>query len=248
MSFTHLLLPELQSLVLSYLTPQHLLSTCAHFCQQITRSALTPSCFRTHLLLDNRTINALPTMTPPAFTLLTQATSLNVKYGDAADERKCRSLFTSTSSRSLLHFTHVSWLSIGYTDTWDFLNDATPFALFSALLSHCNGRIDLSQHILPALTELILYSVPHYDADRLAALDLTPLTAIPSLTRITLCFDLLRPAQFLSLLQLPNLQAVAWSNRPPYSRRQDSTLSAADMAAYEAFKARGVQLTQLTEY
>ena len=231
MSLTSTLLLELQSVVLSYLTARHLLSTCTHICQHISRSALTPPCFRTSLLLDDRAINELPILPSSTFSLLTQATALDIRYGDAANERCCRAFFSTTSDRSLLHFTRVTALSLVYTNTWDFLNLGTPFALLSALLTQCDVPV------LPLLTHLVIVGVSEYESDSRDVL--SPVTAIPTLTHVTLVLDMLEAGQFRPLLQLPNLQIVQSDSR---FWGRSVKQSADELAMCKEFKDRGVKL------
>ena len=235
MSFIRLLLPELQSLVLSFLTPPHLLSTCTHICKHVTHSALTPSCFRTRLFLDERTIKALPSTTPAAFHLLTHATAVVVEYGDAVDEGASCAFFSPKSSRSLLHFTHASMLSIRYTDEWDFLNQATPFALLRQLLDHCPA----GHTALPQLTALVVHSVPEYDDYH----SFQPLVALQSLARVELHFTFQSIARLRPLLQLPELQSVVW-----WTTRQqcaaDDTGDDKALDVSEQFCTRGITVSE----
>ena len=238
---SHELPPDLQSLILSYLTPQQLLSTCSHLSHSITHSALTLACFRTHLLLDSRAINALPTLTSAAFHCLSQAASLTVEYGDSADESCCRDLFSFASPHSLLHFTHLHSLSLRYTDTWDFLNSATPYEQLVHLLSdgrHC--RAGSRSQPLPHLTHLTVHGIPHYDdSENPYRPDmLRPLVALQSLTHLQLHFPSLISLQLRPLLQLPHLQAVVfYGDWERHAREQHP----AEATVLDELQTKGVQ-------
>ena len=109
---------DLQTSIFAFLTPQHLLAAYTHLAHSITHTALTPACFRTHLLLDTRTINPLPTLSPAAFSLLTRAPSLTIRYSPDMDKWACSSFFSTASARSLLNFTCVRSVVVGCEDCW----------------------------------------------------------------------------------------------------------------------------------
>ena len=225
--------PELQSLVLDYLTPQHLLSTATRLCHSIARYVLTPSCFRTHLIVNDRTINALPTLSHSAFSRLTQATSVDVRYGDRAEERCCLTLFSANSDRSLLHFTHTRTLSVEYTDTWEFLNHATPLTLLQQLLNTRQSTLP-AQQPLPLLTSLTLHGVPDYDNDDC----LRSLLGLRLLRHLHVFLTWQNCAQLTVLLQLPELRELVCGNYQHWLSVAESDIA----AVHGAFDARGVKL------
>ena len=262
MSFS-LLPTELQSLVLACLTPQHLLDACTHLCHSIALTALTPACFRAHLLLDNRAINALPSLSPSAFSLLTQATSLDVRYNTGAHEVSCLSFFSATSTRSLLHFTSIRSLLLADTDSAsDFVNHVTPFSDVTGLLRQCtpvsssstsdgggtgsgsDSSSAVSLQPLPHLTSLTLRGFFYFDA-------LDPLVILQSLTHLTLSFAWLHPPppSLRPLLALPALRSVSYKFRPLRKAAEGVSTDAECVAppdaeaVQEAFRARGVTLT-----
>ena len=214
MSFTHQLLPELPSLVFSFLTPQHLLSTCSHVSHAVTRTALTPPCFRTRLLLHDRAINALPTVSLAAFILLTQATALDVKYGKGAAVMNCRALFSPDSRRSLLHFTHIRSLKIRMVAPLDCLtlSHRPPLALLSDLILNSAGREGGGGDAggqLPHLTRLTIGCVCYaVHSPALATISLAPLSTLPSLTHLRLLDNGLTTSQLQQLLALHGLQVL----------------------------------------
>ena len=146
---------ELHSLMLSFLTPQELLATCSHLSRHIAHEALIGLCFRTHLTLDDRAINALPTMSNHCFGLLCHASALTIAYGDAADEWGRHCLFWPMQRRSLLRFVHIHSLVLFCTSTWDKLCHKTPFASLLSLLQlsidESDGFVTVSPDLGPIL-------------------------------------------------------------------------------------------------
>ena len=193
-------------------------------------------------------------MSQPAFDRLCDASAVTIEYDDAADEGWYRSLFTPSSTRSLLHFSHITSLSVRYTDTWDFLNHSTPCALLRRLLEQLQhgaamrkrkaggGGGGEAQPALPNLTRLIVHSVPYYDDDTDTSL-FEPLTTLETLTHIRLHFHRRANAQLLELLTLPHLQEVVW--RQTVACVPDNIGLPSDVV--EQFHSRGVTLLEQYE-
>ena len=246
MSFTQQLLPELQSLVFSFLVPQHLLSTCSHISRAVARAALTPSSFRTRLLLDDNAIDALPTVCRANFSLLTRATALVIEYSQKSTvEISCHSLFSAVSSRSLLYFTHIRSLDIRLVapgGAFSVYRCDPPLDMLTRSLAKLSARFDAGAgggrgsddagggQLLPCLTHLTIRGTLRY-----CLVSLTPLSALRSLTHLDLQAVCLQPSHFRQLLQLDSLQALTYWEHP-------SDVSGDDVAAREALRARGVQI------
>ena len=193
--------PDLLSLVYTFV-PQEQLLYCASHLNHHLSSLLSPACFRGPLLLQDRLLQHLPSLPSRAFQLLCATQALSVCYGADLGWKTELNFFSATSTRSLLHFSAITRLSLRYQDSWDWLNAVTPIDLFTALLHSAPAEADVFPHLL----HLELFGVAEYDE---IDCDWQTLSRLHSLTCLSLCaFNVSSLTEAARLLSPPALQLL----------------------------------------
>jgi hypothetical protein len=195
--------PDLLSLVYSFVPQLQQLRSLSHINRHLS-SLLSPVSFRASLLIDDHLMTQLPSLPFRPFNFLCAATSVSVRYGAGARmEWPVESnLFSTTSSRSLLHFSSITRLSLRFTATWDFLYGFTPIDLFTGLLHSAQPNCD----VFPHLHSLRLHGVPECEEVDRHWQSLSRLTRLTSLHLSAFAFASLTKAEL--LLSPPALRTL----------------------------------------